>query len=71
VKRHNPKDLRFYHDVKRSDGCWCEAYKAPGLPFCFHCWKRLPDDLKADFAGAKIGHGFEEAYDAAVQWLSD
>lgn len=64
-------ETKFYRDAKKSNACWCEQYKRPGFALCYRCWKRLPRDMQREFFGTRIGAGFEEAYDAAVAWLSE
>ena len=63
-------DKKFYLDVLKGDECWCQKYKRPRAAVCWSCWKRLPKDLQRDLY-RRMGAGFEEAYDAAVAWLSD
>lgn len=63
-------DRKFYVGVLRSDSCRCERGKKVGQAVCMTCWKRLPKYMQAALYD-RIGCGFEEAYDDAVQFLSE
>lgn len=62
------KDVRFYMNELKSAQCACERPKKPGRSFCYNCFKALPVELKGDLY-LPIGGGYEEAYDAAVEYL--
>lgn len=62
------KEVQFYLDVLKSNGCACGREKKPGRAFCFRCWKSLPGYMKGPLY-RKIGKGFELAYEIACQYL--
>ena len=64
------KERKFYFDELKSDGCHCGRPKKSGHSFCFKCYRSLPGHMQTDLY-QRIGDGYEEAYDAAVNWLSD
>ena len=68
MKNEAKKDWRFYYDELRGEECSCGRYKKPGYSFCYRCYKSLPRDFKRDLY-QRIGAGYEQAYDAAVQYL--
>ena len=60
----------WYVQELRSDECQCGLFKKPGFSFCRKCFRALPLDLRRDLY-RKIGGGYEEAYDASVEYLMD
>jgi CDGSH-type Zn-finger protein len=48
--------------------CRCGHSKVAKQGFCHGCYVRLPDTLKSQLY-RRIGHGYEEAYDRAVEIL--
>ena len=52
-----------------SNECLCGKTKKKGNSFCYSCFMALPQDLKNDLY-SRMGDGYEEAYDAAVEWLT-
>ena len=59
-------DKSFYINLKASEECLCGKEKKPGFPFCYLCYKELPDDLKKALYNK---FGFKEAVDEAVKHL--
>lgn len=59
-----------YLAILKSDECQCEKPKKRGMAFCYSCYTQLPNHLKTDLY-QRIGNGFEEAYDKALNWLND
>ena len=64
------KDLKFYLDELKSKECFCGRKKKSMFSFCYKCYSALPKDLKRDLY-LSIRHGYEDAYDKAVEWLGD
>lgn len=64
------KSTDFYLYELRSDMCCCEGQKKPGRSFCYDCYKKLPPDMQRALY-QRIRDGYEEAYDAAVKWLTE
>jgi hypothetical protein len=65
----NAKDLAFYAGVLASEECQCGLLKCPNEAFCSWCYNRLPAELR-DGLWLEIGNGFEQVYEAAVDWLN-
>ena len=63
------KDRLFYIDELRSDECQCGRSKEPRHSLCGTCYFELPKDMQRDL-WLPIAGGYEEAYDAAVQYLN-
>lgn len=63
------QDDKFYLTEKKSEECQCGRWKKPGNSLCAGCWHRLPVHMQADLY-ARLGDGYEEAYDQAVKYLS-
>jgi hypothetical protein len=61
-------DQEFFAAELASNECWCGKRKQGGRAFCFKCYVRLPEDLRAGLY-RKLGKGFEAAYEAAYQFL--
>jgi len=64
----SPEDLKFYIDTLKSEECLCGRTKGRGKAFCWRCWKALPAHMQKALY-SRVGQGFEEAYEEAVQWL--
>jgi hypothetical protein len=65
----NAKDIAFYAGVLASEECQCGAEKDRRNALCWHCFTSLPTHMKNDLY-QRLGNGFEEAYEAAVDWLN-
>lgn len=48
--------------------CRCDRRKKKGMSFCSTCYHRLPQEMKGALY-QRSGHGYEEAYEAAVKYL--
>jgi hypothetical protein len=58
-------------DVLFSGSCdICGHAKAAKTAFCRKCYYSLPAD-KRQALWQPVGHGFEEAYDDALAWITD
>ena len=64
------KEAGFYIRELRSNQCQCEAPKKPGNSFCYSCYTDLPLDMRSALY-RKLGSGYEDAYDAAVKYLTE
>jgi len=62
------KDTDFYLTQLMSDECACGSPKRPRHSFCYRCYRSLPRHMQHDLY-QYIGDGYEEAYEAAVEWL--
>jgi len=62
------KDLKFYIEELVSEECQCGRTKREGHSLCYRCYSSLPKDLQRDL-WLRMGDGYEEAYDKAVEWL--
>ena len=60
--------LLFYVDGLRSRRCVCGRNKLRGGSFCFRCYTRL-SKVHRNALYARLGQGYEAAYDAAVEVL--
>ena len=60
----------FYARELVSEECQCGRTKKRGMSFCYTCWKLLPRDIQRALY-ARIGNGYEEAYEEAVQCLTE
>lgn len=49
--------------------CQCGKSKKARMSFCPNCFFRLPDKLRKNLYKT-FGRGYEEAYDAAVEYLN-
>jgi len=63
------KDTKWYLTELRGEECFCGRKKKSGYSFCFRCYKSLPRHMQQDLY-CVVGDGYEEAYDAAVEWLT-
>jgi hypothetical protein len=64
------RDRIWYIKEFKSNECVCGGTKRPGSSFCYTCFKSLP----SSYQGAlylKIGQGYEEAYENAMEWLTN
>ena len=62
------KDLKFYIDELLSEECFCGRTKKSKMSLCYTCYKSLPKDKKQALY-QRMGDGYEEAYDDAIEWL--
>lgn len=62
------KDQLWYFKELRSNECYCGKSKEVGRSFCYTCFKKLPGHLQKPLYN-KIGSGYEEAYEDAVNFL--
>lgn len=62
-------DREFYLRELKSDGCMCGKPKKKNFSFCWTCFQRLPEEMRKSLY-RRMGRGYEEAYDAAVRYLS-
>lgn len=60
----------FYVRELLSEECACGRIKKPWFAFCFKCYNSLPKDLQNGLF-QKIGNGYNEAYDDAVEYLTE
>jgi hypothetical protein len=60
----------FYLRELRGEECQCGKAKKSGHSFCWECYKSLPNDMQRALY-RRYGYGYEEAYDAAVKWLTE
>jgi hypothetical protein len=59
----------YYLDIIKSNKCpYCDGVKDRGNVFCGSCYFSLPKDMRGDLY-RPMGEGFEEAVDAALEWL--
>jgi len=63
------KDTKFYVEALYGNECFCGKGKRPGDSFCYSCYKSLPQHMQQDLY-QRLFFGYEEAYDAAVAWLT-
>ena len=47
-------------NILKSETCRCGGSKAMNRAFCFHCWNRLPRNIRHRLYN-RIGQGFEQA----------
>jgi len=62
------KDQLWYLKELRSNECYCGKSKEIGRSFCYPCYKKLPKHMKNALYN-RIGYGYEEAYDDAVNFF--
>ncbi len=53
----------------RAARCVCGKAKRDQHAFCLDCYLRLPPAVQKAL-WQRVGHGFEEAYTAAEEWLA-
>ena len=63
-------DRLFYLSELKSNECFCGKTKKTGYSFCFYCFKELSSDIRKRLYD-KVGSGYEEAYDDAIEYLKD
>lgn len=68
MNKTSRKDRAFYIQELRSEDCTCGRPKRPGFSFCYGCFQSLASSTRRDLY-QKIGAGYEEAFEAAVQEL--
>lgn len=69
TEKKEPRVLFYVRELK-SDGCQCGRPKQPGKSLCWECWKQLPRNIQQDLY-LPICNGYEQAYDEAVEFLSE
>jgi hypothetical protein len=52
----------------KTERCWCGGHKKVTQSVCSRCWWKL-DSEQRDSLYQRIGKGFEEAYEAAIEFL--
>ena len=62
------QDRLFILDQFKSEGCQCGRAKKPKYAFCYRCYSSLPRHMQQAL-WLPFGHGYEAAYEEAVQWL--
>ena len=62
------RDRIWYIKEFKSNECTCGKTKRPGSSFCYTCFKALPSTYQHALY-LKMGDGYEEAYEDAVEWL--
>ncbi len=62
-------DPGFYAKELDSEECQCGRTKKSRMSFCYSCYRSLPRDIQRALY-ARIGKGYEEAYEEAVDCLS-
>ena len=50
--------------------CRCGRPKQTNKTFCGQCYYKLPEKMRMALY-RRLGHGYEEAYDDAVEYLKD
>lgn len=70
IRKEGGKAKNFYFEELRSNECQCGEPKRPYHSFCFGCYRSLPQDFQRDLY-RRIGHGYEEAYEAAIKHLNE
>ena len=69
VVRHELKKQRsFYLKELQGNECVCGGFKKSGLSVCRECWAKLPPEMQQALY-RRIGRGYEQAYEAAVEYL--
>jgi hypothetical protein len=59
----------YYLEILKSNECpHCDDFKERGYVFCGSCYFSLPEDMRGDLY-RMMRDGFEEAVDAALEWL--
>jgi len=59
-----------YLSALMSNECHCGKGKKPRRSLCYSCYRSLPRDFQHAL-WSRFGHGYEEAYEAAVEWLDE
>jgi hypothetical protein len=68
AERQEKKDKLWYIREFRSNECTCGNTKRPGSAFCYTCFMKLPYTYRMA-TYQRMGEGYEEAYENAVEWL--
>ena len=63
-------DLQFYLDQVQSEECICGRTKKDCFPFCWRCFKSLPEELQ-EKCRYGVNLTFPETYEEAVKFLSE
>ncbi len=63
------EDEKFYLEELMSNECQCGNGKKPRFSFCYRCYLQLPQTMKNSLYD-HVGEGYEESYDAAVEYLN-
>lgn len=63
------KGKTWYVEQLLSNVCQCGKRKKPHMSFCPNCFFRLPEEKRDDLYKQWL-HGYEESYDAAVEYLN-
>lgn len=63
------KDQHFYLKELAGRECQCGKAKKPRMSFCYLCYKTLPGHMQKELY-QRVGNGYEEAYDEALQHLT-
>jgi hypothetical protein len=63
------KDWKFYTKELSGKECQCGRVKRSMMSLCYGCYKKLPGHMQRDLY-RKLGNGYEEAYDDAVEFLT-
>ena len=61
---------RNYFKNLMSETCACSKGKAKRKSFCFHCYRQLPRKMQRALY-KRIGLGYEQAYEAALEYLNE
>lgn len=64
------RDKLWYIREFRSNECTCGNTKRPGSAFCYGCFMKLPYTYRMA-TYQRMGEGYEDAYENAVQWLRE
>jgi hypothetical protein len=70
AERQEKRDKLWYIREFRSNECTCGNTKRPGSAFCSTCFMKLPCTYRMA-TYQRMGEGYEEAYENAVQWLRE
>lgn len=62
------RDRAFYRQSLSSNECLCGRPKQPHRSFCYPCYRELSQEMQRNLY-RKMGNGYEEAYEAAVEYL--
>jgi hypothetical protein len=64
------KDVLWYMQELKSNGCACDHTKTPGRSFCFYCYSALPNELQRALY-KPMGREYAEAYEEACKYLEE
>lgn len=68
IEEQKKKDWEWYFKELMGEECLCERSKKSGHAFCYRDFKELPGDLQKVLY-RRIGNGYEEAFEDAVNFL--